>query len=330
MKESEYILLLSKRFSGDISPSESTMLDEWLRQSPENEQIATSYQRIWEKSEAYGKTFSPDLDTDFLKVQARIRKIDAPIMRVTLGQKLMRAAAVLALLLTSVWGWQQFSSTSAAEMIVSSENADNKNFSLPDGTQIWLRKGSQIAYPKKWAGKERRVKLQGEGYFDVTHDPARPFKVELEQGGSVEVLGTQFNVRQTANQTSVLVRSGKVRFSPTARSEGPVLTANQKAVFDHSESKVRLSNLNSLNELSWQTGGLEFVNTPLSHVVSDLERYYGVKIALRNPAMSGCPHSAPLTSQPIEKVLETLALTHQLKVKKMGERVYELSGGQCR
>lgn len=138
----------------------------------------------------------------------------------------MRAAAVLALLLTSVWGWQQFSSTSAAEMIVSSENADNKNFSLPDGTQIWLRKGSQITYPKKWAGKERRVKLQGEGYFDVTHDPARPFKVELEQGGSVEVLGTQFNVRQTANQTTVLVRSGKVRFSPTAQTEGPVMTAN--------------------------------------------------------------------------------------------------------
>jgi ferric-dicitrate binding protein FerR (iron transport regulator) len=137
-------------------------------------------------------------------------------------------------------------------------------------------------------------------------------------------------VRQTAHQTAVVVRSGKVRFSPTAQTTGPVLTANQKAIFDHSAAQVRVSTLSSLNELAWQTGGLEFVNTPLDHVVVDLERYYGVKIALRNPAMSACPHSAPLTSQPIEKVLETLALTHQLKVKKMGERSFELSGGICR
>jgi len=330
MKESEYILLLSKRFSGEISPTESTMLDEWLRQSPENEQIAIVYQRLWDKAAPNGKTFSPDLNADFLKVQARIRKFDQPTMQVSLGQKLMRAAAVVALLLAAILGWQQFSTLSASEMVFSSENTDNKSFVLPDGSRIWLRKGGQLVYPERWAGNERRVKLRGEGYFEVNHDPAHPFKVELEHGGSVEVLGTQFDVRQTADQTTVLVRSGKVRFSPTAQSEGPVLTANQKAVFDHSAAQVRLSNLSSLNELSWQTGGLEFVNTPLNHVVSDLERYYGVKIALRNPAMSSCPHSAPLTSQPIEKVLETLALTHQLKVKKMGERSYELSGGQCR
>ncbi len=330
MKENEFILLLSKRFSGEINPAESAMLDEWLRQSPENEQFATKYQRIWEKAEGYGKTFSPKLDADFQKVQARIRDLARPTMRVSLGQRLMRAAAVLALLLTAFWGWQQFSSSPASQIIVSAENTGKHGIGLPDGSRIWLREGSQLAYAEKWAEKERRVKLCGEGYFEVAHDPARPFKVELENGGSVEVLGTQFDVRQTADETAVLVRSGKVRFSPTAQTAGPVLTANQKAVFEHSAAQVRVSSLNSLNELSWQTGGLEFVNTPLNHVVSDLERYYGVKIALRNPAMSNCPHSAPLTSQPIEKVLETLALTHQLKVKKLGERSYELIGGQCR
>ncbi|MBC7774743.1 MAG: FecR domain-containing protein [Phycisphaerae bacterium] len=330
MKENEFILLLSKRFSGEISPVESTRLDEWLRQSPENEQFATEHQRIWEKAEGYGKTFSPNLDADFQKVQARIRNLAQPTLRVSLGQRLMRAAAVIAVLLAAIWGWQQFSASSNAEVIVSGENTENESVGLPDGSRFWLRKGSQLTYEERWAGTERRVKLRGEGYFEVAHDPTHPFKVELEKGGSVEVLGTQFGVRQTADQTTVLVRSGKVRFSPTAQTAGPVLTANQKAVFDHSASQVRVSNLSSLNELSWQTGGLEFINTPLNHVVSDLERYYGVKIILRNPAMSNCPHSAPLTSQPIEKVLETLALTHQLKVKKMGERSFELIGGQCR
>lgn len=330
MKESDYILLLTKRLSGEITPDESAMLDEWLRQSPENERLAADARRIWDKAEGFGKTFSPDLNADFRKVQARIRDGAQPVFRSTLGTKLIRAAAVAALLLGAFWGWQQLTSSSLSEMVVAAENVGKKSIELPDGSRIWLREGAQLSYATKFSGKDREVKLRGEGYFEVEHDPARPFKVYLENGGSVEVLGTQFNIRQSEEQTSVLVRSGKVRFSPTAKTEGPVLTANQKAVFDYSASQVRVSNLSSLNELSWQTGGLEFVHTPLQQVVSDLEKYYGVKIYMTNPAMSTCPHSAPLTSQAIEKVLETLSLAHQLKVKKMGDRTFELSGGECR
>jgi ferric-dicitrate binding protein FerR (iron transport regulator) len=330
MKESDFTLLLSKRFSGEISPEQSAILDEWLRRSPENSQFAADMQRIWEKAEGYGTTFSPNLDADFQKVQARIRQAAPTQLRATLGQKLMRAAAVLVLALASIWGWQQLASNPTQEIMVAAENAAPKKIALPDGSNVWLREGSRLTYAANFSGQSRQVKLQGEGYFEVAHDPAHPFKVELELGGSVEVLGTQFDVRQTADQTSVLVRSGKVRFSPAANTEGPVLTANQKAVFSRAEAQVRVSNLSSLNELSWQTGGLEFVNTPLSQVVRDLEQYYGVKINLRNEAMLGCPHSAPLTSQPIEKVLETLALTHDLKVKKLDARAFELNGGACR
>lgn len=330
MNESEYILLLSKRFSGEISSEESLKLDEWLSQSPENEQFAKSTQRIWEKSEGYARIFSPDLNADFQKIQARIRVAEVPqSLTVTLGQKLMRVAAVLVLLLASIWGWQQFSTSMTPVILVSAENAAMKSVKLPDGSQIWLRKGSQLEYASNWTTESRHVKLRGEGYFEIQHDAVHPFKVTLENGGTVEVLGTQFNVRQSSGQTVVLVRSGKVRFSPSAQTAGPVLTANQKAVYDQDAAQVQTSTVTSLNELSWQTGGLEFVNTPLVNVVNDLEQYYGVQITMRNSAMANCPHSAPLTNQPIEKVLETIALTHQLKVKKTGDKAYELSEGQC-
>ncbi len=77
--------------------------------------------------------------------------------------------------------------------------------------------------------------------------------------------------------TTVLVRSGKVKFFPNATTQSPVLTANQKAVFDLASNTLRVSNAVSLNELAWQTGGLEFVKTPLSQVILDLEKYYHVK-----------------------------------------------------
>ncbi len=329
MKESEFLLLLSKRFSGEITSAETIILDEWLRQSKENEQFAIQTKQIWEKAEAYQKTFTPNLDADFEKIRARIQPAVVPVLRATLGQKFTRIAAVAAVLFAAVWGWQQFSAR-VTEVVIAAVNDQPESVKLSDGSYIWLRKGSQLTYAKELTGAERHVKLQGEGYFEVKHDATHPFKVELENGGSVEVLGTQFGIRQTANQTSVLVRSGKVRFSPTAQTPGPVLTANQKAVFDYAAAQVRIAELSSLNELSWQTGGLEFVNTPLIQVVNDLELFYGVKITLLNAAMNQCPHSAPLTSQPIEKVLETLALTHQLRVKKLGEHSFELSGGQCR
>lgn len=328
MEENHHILLLSKRLSGEISPKESAELEFWLQASPENARIATEMERVWAKSESYHRTFSPDLDAAFQQVQARIKAETPARLRASFSQKLVRAAAVLALLITATWAWQHFGT--APELTLVAAGDTPRHFDLPDGSKIWLREGSQLRYAQLWEGEARWVKLSGEGYFEVEHDPARPFKVELENGGSVEVLGTQFDVRQTAEQTSVLVRSGKVRFSPNGSTEGPVLTANQKAVLDHSAAEVRVMQLSSLNELSWQTGGLTFVNTPLAQVVADLEQYYGVKIELGNPAMLSCPHSAPLTNQPIDKVLETLALTHQLKLKKKAEKSFELSGGQCR
>ena len=92
---------------------------------------------------------------------------------------------------------------------------------------------------------------------------------------------------------------------------------------------MRVSTAGTLNDLAWQTGGLAFVKTPLSQVMSDLEKYYQVKISLNNPAMANCPHTAPLTNAPLTQVLEALALTYQLKVKEVGSGAYELSGGIC-
>lgn len=330
MEESKYLLLLSKRCTGEISAEESAVLDVWLHQSPENEQFAAATLRAWEIAGTYGKTFSPSLDADFQKVMSKIKAQDQTDIRISWRRAVLRAAASVAILLCAYWGWQQFRVHNPDEIVVSAEQIQGTSQQLPDGSVCWLNKGSQLRYAANMGDQTRQVALEGEGYFEVAHDPARPFKVSLQNGGSVEVLGTQFDVRQTNSETAVIVRSGKVRFIPAGQTDGPVLLANQKAVFDRSHSKIHISVLNSLNELSWQTGGLEFVNTPLNQVVKDLERFYGVRIELQNPNMSGCPHSAPLTNQPIEKVLASLALTHQLKVKKNGDRSYQLSGGACR
>ena len=326
----DYILLLSKQFSGDITPEESVILQQWLAQSPENDRLGAELRRAWEKTSGYGKIFSPDLDTDFRQVQAKLHRM-APshVKVVSSGQWMLRIAATFALILSSIWAYREFSTPASMRVFV--DKGEKQLVNLSDGSHVWLRQSGTIEYPAQFAGAERHVKLSGEAYFEVSHDPAHPFIVDLSNGDVVKVLGTEFGVRMSASQlkTDVFVRSGKVFFSPKMQPEGITLTARQKATYDRSATQLSVDKSATLNELAWQTGGLEFVNTPMAEVIADLEAHYKVKITLRNPAMRTCPHTALHTTQPIEKVLESLALTHQFRVSNPAPAQYELSGGTC-
>ena len=331
MNNNKYLALVIKQLSGELSPQEAIELRDWLAQSPRNERLAKEFELVWKKSEGYEKSFSPNLDQAFAQVQSRIQTdVPAPMRVVSFGQKMLRAAAAIAVLACAVWGYQSFNAADRFDSFASVQQEAKQQVDLSDGTKVWLRKGSTLQYAAAYEGQtERHVRLTGEGYFEVAHDPEHPFKVELSNGASVEVLGTEFNIKETEINTTVLVRSGKVRFSPDGKTQSPVLTANQKAVFDKSKAELRVSTANTLNDLAWQTGGLEFVKTPLSQVMADLEKFYQVKISLNNQTIATCPHTAPLTNAPLTQVLEALALTYQLKVKEVETGVYELTGGIC-
>ncbi|MBL7826851.1 MAG: FecR domain-containing protein [Saprospiraceae bacterium] len=330
MKNTTFQTLIIKQLSGDISTEELNALRAWKEKSPENQRLADEFATIWQHSGGYQKTFDPDLNAAFEKVRKQISTEAQPqgLKVLSIGQKLLRLAAAVALLTIAVWGAVQLSSTGSEFATVQATGL--QTIQLSDGTQVWLREGSSLEHAISYEGKhQRQVRLKGEAYFKVAHDPSRPFQVSLPDHSTVEVLGTEFSVRSEEAQTVVLVRSGKVRFSPDGQAQSPVLTANQKAVFHTTNRQLKISNVQSLNELSWQTGGLEFINTPLKQVVADLETYYQVKIRLVNEQMAGCPHSAPLTQAPISEVLEAIALTHSLKVKETGNKNYELTGGVC-
>ncbi len=330
MQQQDILLLLTKQFSGELTKVEAAELQHWLRQSPDNERIAADLQQVWTDSGTYAPGFAPDLDADFKKVQARIRAEELPRARVIpLGRYLMRIAALLAFLVMATWAYHAFQA-SPAQLTATAQDEPKRQVDLPDGSHVWLRQGSSLDFPQSFTGTERRVQLRGEAYFEVAHRAKQPFRVELSNGDWVEVLGTQFDVCQNSKENSVLVRSGKVRFQ-AANQQGNLVTleAGEKAVHDLAKHVIRETKVPTFNELAWQTGGLEFIATPLSTVVTDLEEFYHVKILLRNAALQQCLHTAPLTSQPLEKVLQTLSLTYNLQVLHTTAGQYELVGGTC-
>jgi transmembrane sensor len=333
MQENDYILLLYKQWTGQLDPDEAARLESWLVASPGNEAVAAKLYGLWEQVGAYHPVVAADLEADFKRVQARLRADARParVVPMSCGRRWLRAAAAVLLLIVGGWGLRAWMTTPEMRT-ASASGAELRQVSLPDGSNVWLRRDALLEYPGEFASAERLVRLQGEAYFEVAHRPGHPFRVVTAEGDRVEVLGTAFGVRSRSDlqQTEVLVRSGQVRFRPQGSRDFVEVKARQKAVYHRGTARLVLESEATLNELSWQTGGLEFVSTPLEQVIQDLQDHYGVRIRLLNPALLTCRHTAPLTNQPIDKVLATMALTYGLEVSSPAAGQYDLAGGTCR
>lgn len=147
---------------------------------------------------------------------------------------------------------------------------------LSDGSQVWLNAGSSITYPVAFPGNERKVELNGEGYFEVARDKAAKFIVSSNDV-STEVLGTHFNVNAYDNEEAIKVTllEGAVR---TGNKNGTVVIApGQQAVAEKGSMKVNDSpNLDQV--MAWKNGVFNFNQLSIDEVMSQIENWYDIKV----------------------------------------------------
>lgn len=164
---------------------------------------------------------------------------------------------------------------------------DRASVTLADGSHVTLNtdaRGRAIVNET-----ERRFWLeQGEAYFEVAHDPSRPFEV-LAGRDRVTVLGTRFSVRHEGGRTEVTVLEGRVRFTRANSGSGPVipvvLTRNESAV-SIADNLLRVGKTEQqvANELSWREGRLVFDQTPLGEIAAQFNRYNEVQMVVEGDA----------------------------------------------
>lgn len=154
---------------------------------------------------------------------------------------------------------------------------------LSDGTQVWLNVGSSLSFPTVFAGKERRVTISGEAYFEVAHNEEMPFRVQRGDV-TISVLGTHFNVNtyedEAAQQVTLL--EGSVQVSKKAVSE--VLRPGQQANISHGENAdIKVSNEVNLEEvMAWRDGKFRFNESmDISDIMRQISRWYNVEIAYK-------------------------------------------------
>jgi transmembrane sensor len=184
---------------------------------------------------------------------------------------------------------------------------------LPDGTHVWLNAASVLTYPQSFAGKTRRVKLEGEGYFEVTKNKAMPFHV-ITGTQDVEVTGTHFNINgymddHTINTTLL---EGSITVHHEHRSQK--IIPGQQTILTTDPSAIKVQVVDTEEVVAWKNGIFEFNNSSLRQIMSQLERWYDIKVdysSLPAKRYNGMvPRSANLS-----QVLKMLEVTGNIKFK---------------
>lgn len=148
---------------------------------------------------------------------------------------------------------------------------------LPDRSSVTLNALSSLTFPERFSSNERKVVLVGEGYFKVSKNRSKPFKVSAN-GQEVEVLGTQFNLNSYRDEPNVVttLEEGSVRVSTKGGSS--VIAPGQQAVTNNSGSTT-IKKANMSESLAWRNGEMIFEDADLQTIMRQVSRWYNVKVS---------------------------------------------------
>jgi len=334
MNEDLYIQLLYKKLQGEINPEEQIQLDQWLKASADHRFTAQTIEKAWELGEGEEPELAIDLDTDFALLEDRIlaeeeaekkEAIIRPIGRKTPYWQI--AAAIAALLVFAFLTRNYFTSNEQWNTLATVANSSLEQ-RLADGSRIWLNENSQLEYPSDFSGSERRIRLKGEAFFEVTKDASKPFIIETNSG-EVKVLGTSFSVRDYSKETTlkVAVVTGKVQLKGKTSEETIIMTAGQSGVLDKQKNLLTKAP-QSNNAAAWHTRELAFNEIPMREAIRDIEAFYNIQIKVDNEGLLNCPFTSTFKNQPLEAIMETLNTIFQTESEKLQDKIYTLRGGR--
>jgi len=335
MEEELYISLLQKKLNGSLMPDEQSELDDWLAQSPDNQLVARQVERAWQLSGGFSQDVELDADADFERLERRIAAAEATTGAKVVSMKPRRnwlaiAAAILLLLVAPLVLRKFMADDAERGRFATGDSPAEQPVELADGSKVWLNAQSSLQFFTENEGKQRRVELTGEAFFEVAKDPQRPFVVKTNLG-VVTVLGTSFNVRNLSESPTleVNVSTGKVRLQPTGVKENLLLVANETGVFDQNKNSLVKTSGAFNNTAAWHTNKLVFENTSLDEVLRQLAALHGVVLSVENQAVAQCPVTVTFEKAALDAALETLGTLFGAKVEKTPKGGFRLTGGRC-
>ena len=301
-------------------------LKKWIAESAENQQYFIRQREIWFSAVSREAASVYDKDKAFENFRNRVesqKEIQSTSRRGFSLSALWRYAAVVAIIIAvgciSYWQGEVNVKDTFADISVEAPLGSKTKLYLPDGTLVWLNAGSRMTYSQGFGVDNRKVELEGEGYFEVKRNEKIPFFVKTKDL-QLQVLGTKFNFRDYPEDHEVVVSllEGKVGLNNLLREEKEaVLSPDERAVLNKANGLLTVESVTASNASQWTDGYLFFDEELLPDIAKELERSYNVKIHIANDSLKTFRFYGNFVrrEQNIQEVLEALASTEKMQYK---------------
>lgn len=319
--------LLDRYLKGEASPAEAEKVESWLN----------AYQHTttgWQEMDKTGREqwlsdLYPEIEGD-----AGIGKPKVIVMQPQrkLWRSLAAIAAVVAVFFTVylVWPISKNAGNSAALTALTVASGQETQVSLADGSKIWVNSLSEFKYPRVFNRKTREVYLSGEAYFDIVHDPSRPFIIHT---GKVitTVLGTAFNIKEDKQNHTVVVTvtRGKVSVANGSQPLG-VITPNQQISFNEVNGQHSQNNIEAEKVIAWQENYIHFNDISFADAARQLQARFKVKISFANDNVKKCRFTGTaLKDEKLDNILKVICAINDASYKTKPDGSIVIDGPGC-
>ncbi|MEY8607692.1 FecR domain-containing protein [Parabacteroides segnis] len=305
--------LLNKYIAGDATPEEKEEVARWLDADKKNMKEFLALRKLYDIS-IWQQEQTPVAKDNLSLGNKRWTLRSASL-------ELAKVAAIFILAFTSVYSFLINEDNDSAKMqTIFVPPGQRAELTLTDGTKVWLNAKTTFTFPDKFTANNRRVTLDGEGYFDVTKNPEKPFIVNTERY-DIKVMGTEFNVTAYSGssvfETSLLKGAVEV-FSP-AKDTKVSLEPHMRTYEEN--GILKKDTIEHENYFLWKEGLICFYDEPVDKMIKKLQLYYDVKIDVQNKTLLNNRYSGKFrTKDGVEHVLKVLQLNNKFSYEKDNDR----------
>ncbi len=321
--------LIAKVLTDEATTEDAAELNQWLKESPENQRYFDDLSRIWVGSaEAIEAEYtdsdvaqSVNIDAAWGKVKGRIHK-PKPLTISWLSSNLLKIAAAVAFLIVAVFYFKnttppQYNYVADAKVVTDT---------LTDGSIITLNKKSTLT--TVFSKKERRVRMTGEAFFAVAPDKEKPFVIEVKTV-EVKVVGTAFNVDNESQAGKVIISVQEGIVEVKGKNEAKRLVKGDKTVYDLATETFENNTDMAQKVMEYKKGNLEFEGNTLKDIVNQINKFYGQNIEIASSAIENCPVTTVYAGEDVEKWFnEVIKEMIKIDIEKQGDKLI-LRGKGC-
>ncbi len=330
MDKKTFLALLSKEIAGTLSPKENQELNQILSEN-------AYYKSIYDEFH-YFMNQKPHEEVD---LEAKLKDVwermeDEQLSPATSSKKIipfwMKIAAGILLMVGMGWMITQWGNKKENIFTETIESGNNRSFFvLQDGTQVWLNANSKLSYNADFGKNKREIQLEGEAFFDVTHNPAVPLTVHSQEV-DVTVKGTAFNVNSyEKGEVEVALLRGSVAVK-SEKEKGVTLVPNQKVVMKDG----KLYNLSTIEEskkkgndsiatiavdAKWTNGELTFTKQRLADIAKLMESRYHVSVIINSASLKEQRFTGVINNESLTEMLDALKLSYPFLYEIVGKTV---------